>query len=128
VFVGGRRTVITSAHASGSAVVIRVDAVRRMADAESLRDALVEVAAGDLPPLPPGAYYHYQLVGARVRSTDGTDIGTVASVLETGSNDVYIVEPPDGGKEILIPALTAVVKQIDAAAGLITVDLPEGLV
>ena len=128
VFVGGRPTTVVSAHTAGSALVVRVDSVRSASVAEPLRGSLVEVAAEDLPPLPAGTYYHYQLVDARVRSVEGADIGTVSSILETGSNDVYIVRPPDGGKPILIPAIADVVKQIDVEAGLITVDLPEGLI
>ncbi len=128
VFVGGRPTTVVSAHTAGSALVVRVDSVRSASAAELLRDGLVEVAAEDLPPLPSGTYYHYQLADARVCSIDGVDIGTVTSVLETGSNDVYIVRPPDGGKPILIPAIADVVKRIDIEAGLITVDLPEGLI
>jgi len=127
VFVGGKPTVIRSAHPSGSAVVIRVESVRTVNAAEPLRDTLVEVAAEDLPPPPDGAHYHYQLVDARVRSVEGDEIGTVTSILETGSNDVYIVQPPGGGKPILIPAITGVVREIDIEARLITVDLPPGL-
>ena len=128
VFVDGRPTTVVSAHTAGSALVIRVDSVRTAGDAEPLRGTLVEVAAEDLPPLPAGTHYHYQLVDARVRSIEGVDIGTVSSILETGSNDVYIVRPPDGGKPILIPATTDVVREIDIEAQLITVDLPEGLI
>ena len=127
VFVDGKRTAILSAHPAGSAVVIRVDSIRTVQAAEPLRGALVEVAPEDLPPPPAGAHYHYQLVDARVRSVDGDDIGAVTSVLETGSNDVYVVQPPGGGKPVLIPATREVVREIDIEARLITVDLPEGL-
>ena len=127
VFVGGKPTVIRSAHPSGSAVVIRVESIRTMNAAEPLRDTLVEVAAEDLPPPPDGAYYHYQLVDALVRSVEGEEIGTVTSVLETGSNDVYIVQPPGDCKPVLIPATADVVRDINIQARLITVDLPDGL-
>jgi len=127
VFVGGKPTVVLSAHPAGSAVVIRVESVQTANAAEPLRGTLIEVAPSDLPPPPTGTYYHYQLVDARVRSVDGDDVGVVTSVLETGSNDVYIVQPPGGGKSILIPAIADVVKEIDIEAGLITVDLPDGL-
>ena len=127
VFVGGKPTVILSAHPAGSALVIRVESIPTVNAAEPLRGTLIEVASEDLPPPLAGTYYHYQLVDARVRSVGGDDIGTVTSVLETGSNDVYVVEPPGGGKPVLIPAIADVVKEIDTEAGLITVDLPDGL-
>ena len=52
-------------------------------------------------------------------------MGEIAEILETGSNDVYVVTGPGG--EILVPALTKVVRHIDIASGLMVVDLPEGL-
>ena len=55
----------------------------------------------------------------------GEDLGEIIEILETGSNDVYVVAGPTG--EILIPALSQVVKTIDVIGGLMTVDLPEGL-
>ena len=51
--------------------------------------------------------------------------GRVSDILETGSNDVYIVSG-DGG-EILIPALADVVQDIDLERGVMVVSLPEGL-
>ena len=57
---------------------------------------------------------------------DGEYLGQVKDIIQTGSNDVYVVA---AGKEpeILIPALKAVVKTIDLEAGRMEVDLPEGL-
>ena len=56
---------------------------------------------------------------------EGEDLGEVAEILETGSNDVYVVRGAAG--EILVPALSKVVREIDIASGLMVVDLPEGL-
>jgi len=49
----------------------------------------------------------------------------LAEILETGANDVYVVT--GGEKELLVPAVGHVVREIDIDAGLIVVDLPEGL-
>ena len=53
-------------------------------------------------------------------------LGKVDSIFPTGSNDVYVVK--DGRKEILIPALESVLKDVDLDSGIMVVDLPEGLV
>ena len=55
----------------------------------------------------------------------GEELGELAEILETGSNDVYVVSGLAG--EILVPALSRVVREIDVAGGLMVVDLPEGL-
>jgi len=125
--MAGKPAIILSVHRSGSAVVIRDDSVRTVNDAERLRDTLIEVPARTLPPLPSGTYYHHELVDSRVRTVDGDEIGVITSIIETGSNDVYVVQPPGAGKPVLVPAIADVVKEIDISARLIIVDLPDGL-
>jgi len=77
-----------------------------------------------LPTLPEGEFYHFQLIGLSVETTEGRSLGTLRSILETGSNDVYVV---DGEKELLIPAIEDVVREIDLQNKRIIVDLPDGL-
>jgi 16S rRNA processing protein RimM len=71
-------------------------------------------------------YYHYQLIGLRVVDVGGTDLGAISAILETGSNDVYVVVRE--GREILVPGIHEVVRGVDLEAGCMYVDLPEGLV
>jgi len=83
------------------------------------------VPQSEVPSAEEGEYFHYELLGLKVRTVEGEDLGEVAEILETGSNDVYVVKGAAG--EILVPALSKVVREIDIAAGLMVVDLPEGL-
>ncbi len=76
-------------------------------------------------PLAPGEYFHYQLMGLAVATEEGEDLGTITEILETGSNDVYIVSGPSG--DLLIPALAQVVRQVDLDAGRMVVRLMDGL-
>jgi len=78
----------------------------------------VAVARGDLPPLPPGRYYHHQLVGLVVLRADGRVLGRLAEVLMTGANDVWTVARPEGGTA-LIPAIRGAVEAVDLAAGVV---------
>ncbi len=78
-----------------------------------------------LPELPPDEYYWCDLLGLRVVTVDGDELGIVAEIIATGSNDVYVVR--EGKHEYLIPALEDVVTDIDLGAGVMTVSLPEGL-
>ena len=87
---------------------------------------LVQVRADDRPPLPEGEYYHHQLLGLQVVDENGTQIGRLKQILETGANDVYIVQP-EQGKEILLPAIDSVLQSIDLAHGQIIVHLLPGL-
>jgi 16S rRNA processing protein RimM len=87
---------------------------------------LVQVRADDRPPLPEGEYYHHQLLGLQVVDENGRPLGRLKQILETGANDVYIVQP-EQGKEILLPAIDSVLRSIDLAQGQIIVHLLPGL-
>ena len=93
--------------------------------AQRLAGLWLYVPQSEVPTAEEGEYFHYQLIGLKVRAVDGEDLGELAEILETGSNDVYVVAGLNG--EILVPALSRVVREIDIAAGLMVVDLPEGL-
>ena len=77
------------------------------------------------PVLEDGEYFHYQLIGMQVFTTDGENLGRIREILETGSNDVYIVRNDSG--ELLIPATVQVVQQVDVAGNRMVVQLPDGL-
>jgi len=94
--------------------------------AEKLRGKLVQIPMEEAMPLGEDEYYVYQIVGLTVWTTTGECLGQVTEVLSTGSNDVYVVR--DGGREILIPAIEDVVKEIDLAKGRMVVELMEGLI
>ncbi len=95
-------------------------------------DAALPLVGGELlipreqfPETDEGEYYWVDLIGLRVFTDDGNELGTLREIIETGSNDVYVVKGK--GKEVLIPALDDVVGNIDLEAGTMTVTLPEGL-
>ncbi len=98
---------------------------RDRGQAQRLTGLWLCVPQSEVPSAQEGEYFHYQLIGLKVRTVEGEDLGELAEILETGSNDVYVVTGLDG--EVLVPALSRVVLEIDIAAGLMVVDLPEGL-
>jgi len=78
-----------------------------------------------LPDLEEDEYYWTDLLGLTVSTEEGEELGELVDIIETGSNDVYVVAKE--GREVLIPALEDVVVAVDLAAGTMTVALPEGL-
>ena len=85
----------------------------------------VTVAEETAPPLPEGEFFHFQLLGLRVVSLQGEELGSLTEIIQTGSNDVYLVS--NDKAEILIPALSQVVRKVDLEAGVMVVELIEGL-
>jgi len=94
--------------------------------ADKLRQLVVMVAIGDAIPLDDGEVYLYQLVGLTVQTETGETLGKLTEVLETGANDVYIVDSPKYG-EVLIPATHETIRSTDISTGIMTVTLPDGL-
>ena len=78
-----------------------------------------------LPALEEGEYYWFDLLGMEVVTEEGVTLGRIDSILETGSNDVYVVH--GGGGERLIPAIRDVVREVDTKRKRMTVRVIEGL-
>ena len=95
-------------------------------EAAALTGRLLTVDRSEAAPLGEGEFYTFDIIGLHVFDASGTELGTVEHVLRTGSNDVYQARSADG-KELLIPALKAVVKTIDVPGGRMVVDLPDVL-
>jgi 16S rRNA processing protein RimM len=90
-----------------------------------LTGAMLLIERAALPPLEEDTYYWADLIGLKVVTAEGVALGRLTAVMPTGGHDVYVVH--DGRRESLIPALAAVVRSVDLAAGTMTVTLPEGL-
>jgi 16S rRNA processing protein RimM len=88
---------------------------------EFFRDGAIQIPETERMPLPDGSFYRDQIEGLTVYQEDGRILGQVSSIFETGSNDVYVVREREQGKEYLIPALASIVKEINVAAGRMTI-------
>lgn len=93
--------------------------------ADALRKKMVMIDFSNAVPLDDGEYYLFQLIGMTVVS-ENEPIGIVKEVLQTGANDVYIVDSEKHG-EVLIPAHGETIEKIDFESETITMKLPEGL-
>jgi len=94
--------------------------------AQALIGAQLFVLKEDLGELEDDTHFWFDLIGMAVYTTEAAYLGRIESIIETGSNDVYVVQ--DNKKEVLIPALESVVVDIDVKNKRMQVDLPEGLV
>lgn len=122
LWVRGRRYEVRRSRSSGGLVYLGLSDIDSREVAGELRGALLEVPEGDLTPLPEGQYYRFQIVGLEVYTPQGSSLGRVAEVLPTGSNDVYIVR--GGPRELLIPAIEDVVREVDLERGRLIVEPP----
>lgn len=109
-------------------ILLTLDGVSDRTRAEQLKEQLVQVPIEEAIALPEGSYYLYQLIGLQVVTTEGKTLGTIADILETKANDVYVVTTEDSEQELLLPGIPEVIKSVDIEKGQVTVELIEGLI
>ncbi len=104
--------------------LLRFDGVDGREAASALVNGTLWAEEAVLPDPGPGVAYAFQLVGLEVRTEDGRTLGTLAELMTSAANPIYVVR---GEREWLIPAVADVVRHVDLAAGVITVALPPGI-
>lgn len=118
---------IESARIHKKFVVFKFSEVVDMNQAEALKGAGLQIPRTDIPQLPAGEYYYFELIGLRVETVSGDYLGVIADIMRTGSNDIYVVRQ-DGRKDVLIPAIKQIVKEINLVNKVVTIELMEGLI
>lgn len=124
LWFGRRQATVKSSREAQGYVFLKLEGFPDRTSVEPLRHAIIQVPESELPTLPAGEHYRFQLVGLRVEDRQGHPLGVVEEVLETGANDVLRVRTPDG-RELLLAALPDVIVSVDLKAGRIVVDPPE---
>ena len=125
VYINQQPITIDSVEWHKGKAIIKFNTIDSIQDAEKLRGQLVEIHHSQLHPLPEGQYYHFQLIGLEMRTTQGELLGEITEILTTPSNDTYVVNGARG--EILIPATEDVVKSIDLDKGCLVIEPIKGL-
>jgi 16S rRNA processing protein RimM len=120
----GRTLRVEGSRGHGHRLLVKFEEVAERDAAESLRGAVLLVPQESAPPIADGdRFWVHQVVGLRVMTDQGVELGRVREVLSAPGNDVWVVDTGDG--EVLIPAVREVVTDVDLDAGRLTVrELP----
>lgn len=110
----------------GNMILLGLEHVNDTHTAEALRSLDICIPLAELAQLPPGSYYQHEIIDLQVYTLNGYDVGKIVDIIVTGSNDVYIVKTA-GGKQVLIPAIRDVIKEIDLAHHTMYIDPMPGL-
>lgn len=116
---------VQSLRGHDSRLIIKFRECNSIDEAEKLRGQTVFVQRKDFDVLPDGEYYWFEVEGLQVYDEEGRYYGRVVEIMETGSNDVYVVQ--DGKREILLPMIESVVKAIDVKEQKLIFHVVEGL-
>jgi 16S rRNA processing protein RimM len=106
--------------------ILKLSGLNNINEVEKYKGWDIKVTDKNLIELEEDEYYYHEIVGCRVVSEEGQEIGTVTEILTTGANDVWVAERPKG-KPVLVPVIDDVLLKVDVEQKLITIRLLEGM-
>ncbi len=115
VVVAGRELEVKASRRAGRHLLCRLGEVEDRMGAERLVGEYLEVPLERARPLPPGEYFHFQLVGLKVEDETGAQRGELVEVEAYPANDIYLVRTDHG--DVAVPAVRAAVLEIDLSSG-----------
>jgi 16S rRNA processing protein RimM len=119
--------VVESGRPQRNVYIVKFSGLNDINEAETLKGWLIKVNAEDLLELEEDEYYYHEILGCRVLTEEGQELGLITEILTPGANDVWVVTPPQG-KGILIPVIDDVLLHVDVAEKVVTIRLMEGLI
>jgi 16S rRNA processing protein RimM len=111
-------------HQSG--LLVKFKGIETPEQAGHFRNQWVYIKASEAPKLAEGKIYQHELFGFQVVDENDQPLGELVEILETGANNVYVVRD-EAGREILLPAIPAVILETNTARRLMRVHVLEGL-
>jgi 16S rRNA processing protein RimM len=117
---------VLSTRQYGSNVLVLLEGVDSPEQARDLAGSLVKTDRQNLPAKEEDEYYWFELIGMKVVTVDGRQLGCITAITPTGANDVLHVQ--GAGGEVLLPMIEDVVLEIDVENDQMVVDPLEGLI
>ncbi len=108
-------------------VLLTLEGVDTMELAEKMRFTKLYAKEEDLPKLPKGEYYFFELIGLKAKLPDGSELGVVTDVIENNASNLLEIKKADGEK-VLIPNIPVFVSEINTDDGTILITPIEGLI
>ena len=125
IFVDGDEYRMLSSNRQKQFLLVKLEGIDDVNAAMTLKGKEIRIAREDAR-LPAGGYFVQDILGARVVTADGEEIGTLEDVMERPASDIYVVIDKDGN-ERLIPAVPEFVRSVDPEEGVVTVALIPGM-
>ena len=108
-------------------VIVKFKQFNNINEVEKFRGCELTIDRKDAIKLEAGEYYCADLIGLTIVDEDGTELGTLTEILQTGANDVYEMTRKDSEEKIYIPAIKECVKEIDIEGRKIVIHVMDGL-
>ena len=109
-------------------VLLKLKGIDNLTEAEKYKGLFLKIDRKNAKKLPKDTYFIADLLGLEVYTDEGLLLGKVDDIFNAGANDVYVVKDETSGKQILLPGIKDVLKEIDLENGKIIVHLIKGLI
>ncbi|MCV9887636.1 ribosome maturation factor RimM [Metabacillus halosaccharovorans] len=106
--------------------LLTFEGLHSIQDVEPFKGSLLKVSESQLSELEEGEYYFHEIIGCKMYSDSGEEIGTIREILATGANDVWVIQRK-AGKDLLVPYIDEIVKEINIDEKKIVITPMEGL-
>lgn len=106
--------------------LLTFEGYEKVNDVEKFKGALIKIPTSQLAELSEGEFYFHEIIGCTVITESGSKVGEVKEILTPGANDVWVIKT-NQGKDVLIPYIDEVVKDIDHSNKIIKIRPMEGL-
>ncbi len=114
---------VAMARVQGNLLVAQLAGIEDREAAVALKGMEIAVPRGQLPGAADGEFYWADLIGLKVVNSEQHDFGRVSRIVQTGANDVLVVGGGSANeRDTLIPFIASAIKEVDLAAGVISVD------
>lgn len=108
-------------------VIVKFKGIDNINDIEMYKQKSLYVDRKDAVPLKEDEYFIADMVGIEVYTDDGEKFGVLKEVMETGANDVYIIDSINHG-EVLVPAIKQCILDVDIEENRMDIHLMDGLI
>ena len=122
-----REVVVQSYRNHKNFLLVKFEGIDSVEEAEKLKNLQIKIDSDEVGELEENEFYFHQIIGCEVFDENDKNLGEIIDILTPGANDVWVIKG-ENGREILIPYIEDVVKQIDITNKKVNIEVMEGLI
>ena len=122
-----REVVVESYRNHKNFLLVKFEEIDSVEEAEKLKNLQIKIDSTEVGELEENEFYFHEIIGCQVFDENDRNLGEIIGILTPGANDVWVIKGEEG-KEILIPYIEDVVKQIDITNKKVNIEVMEGLI
>ena len=122
-----REVIVESYRNHKNFLLVKFEGIDSVEEAEKLKNLQIKIDSDEVGELEENEFYFHEIIGCQVFDENDRNLGEIINILTPGANDVWVIKG-EKGKEILIPYIEDVVKQIDIINKKVNIEVMEGLI